>query len=125
MLLPNRHRNNTSAGTWTRKRPCTLLDSTNASHFPPSSPNPSPPNKTNASPIDPDHPGRYYVDPPCRADETDQTKPDGAHDGYVVTGRYKLPEGLTCNRCIVQMVYCECLLGSSQSKIMSLPRLPA
>eukprot|EP00752_Nemacystus_decipiens_P001877 g1808.t1 len=58
-----------------------------------------------ASPIDPDHPGRYYVDPPCRAAETDQTKPDGAHEGYVVTGRYKLPEGLTCNRCIVQMVY--------------------
>eukprot|EP00903_Cladosiphon_okamuranus_P008090 g7800.t1 len=58
-----------------------------------------------ASPIDPDHPGRYYLDPPCRAAETDQTKPEGAEYGYVVTGRYKLPEGLTCKRCIVQMVY--------------------
>ncbi|CAM9476506.1 unnamed protein product [Scytosiphon promiscuus] len=58
-----------------------------------------------ASPIDPDHPGRYYVDPPCREQETDQTMPDGAYGGYVVTARHKLPEGLTCTRCIIQMVY--------------------
>lgn len=61
----------------------------------------------NASPIDPNHPGRYYMDPPCRESETDQTKPDGAVAGYVVTGRYQLPEGLTCERCTVQMVYCK------------------
>lgn len=62
-----------------------------------------------ASPIDPAHPGRYHLDPPCREKETDQTKVAGAVAGYVVTGRYQLPEGLTCERCIVQMVYCEFL----------------
>lgn len=62
---------------------------------------------SDASPIDNNHPGRYYVDPPCRESETDQTKPEGSASGYVVTGRYQLPEGLTCERCIVQMVHCE------------------
>ena len=55
--------------------------------------------------------GRYYVDPVCRAtddtDPSDQEKVDGATSGHVVTGRFKLPSGLTCSRCIVQMVYCE------------------
>lgn len=60
-----------------------------------------------ASPIDPNHPGRYYVDPPCRAAETDQTKPAGTGSGDVVTARYQLPAGLTCERCTIQMVYCE------------------
>lgn len=65
-----------------------------------------------ASPIDPNHPGRYYVDPPCRAAETDQSKPDGTDSGDVVTARYQLPRGLTCERCTIQMVYCEfCYLG--------------
>lgn len=63
-----------------------------------------------ASPIDPNHRGRYYVDPPCRAAETDQTMVPGAATGDVVTARYQLPDGLTCSRCIVQMVYCELLL---------------
>ncbi|CAM9828982.1 unnamed protein product, partial [Hapterophycus canaliculatus] len=58
-----------------------------------------------ASPIDPDHRGRYYVDPTCRAEETDQTKLPGAVYGDVVTARYKLPDGVTCDHCIVQMVY--------------------
>ncbi|CAM9659076.1 unnamed protein product, partial [Sphacelaria rigidula] len=58
-----------------------------------------------ASPIDPDHPGRYYVDPPCRAAETDQSKPEGTSTGDVVTARYQLPKGLTCERCTIQMVY--------------------
>lgn len=57
--------------------------------------------------------GRYYVDPVCRADDdtdpTDQEKVSGATSGHVVTGRYNLPSGLTCSRCIVQMVYCESL----------------
>lgn len=53
------------------------------------------------------HPGRYYVDPVCRADETDQEKVPGATSGHVITGRFNLPSGLTCSRCIVQMVYCE------------------
>lgn len=59
-------------------------------------------------------PGRYYVDPVCRADDdtdpTDQGKVPGATSGHVVTGRYNLPSGLTCSRCIVQMVYCESTL---------------
>lgn len=60
-----------------------------------------------ASPIDPNYPGRYYVDPPCREDETDQTKLPEAEKGPVNTARYQLPEGLVCNRCIIQMIYCE------------------
>ena len=62
-----------------------------------------------ASPIDPNHPGRYYLDPPCREFETDQTIVPGAEPGYIVTARYQLPSGVTCARCIVQMVYCECV----------------
>lgn len=58
------------------------------------------------SPIDPDFPGRYYVDPKCRAEEVDQTKPDGAEDGQVMHMRYQLPD-ITCERCILQMIYCE------------------
>ncbi|CAM9321699.1 unnamed protein product [Pylaiella littoralis] len=59
------------------------------------------------SPIDPNHKGRYYVDPPCLAStgETSQTTVAGAFPGDVVTARYKLPDGLTCERCIVQMIY--------------------
>lgn len=60
-----------------------------------------------ASPIDPNHKGRYYLDPPCVAAERDQTLLPGAFPGDVVTARYQLPEGLTCEHCIVQMVYCE------------------
>lgn len=50
---------------------------------------------------------RYYLDPPCRAAETDQETLPGAYPGDVATARYKLPSGLTCSRCILQMVYCE------------------
>lgn len=60
------------------------------------------------SPIDPNYPGRYYVDPECREEETDQEKPEGAAGGYVMHMNYDLPAGLTCKRCILQMVYCEC-----------------
>lgn len=65
-------------------------------------------NDGDASPIDPNYPGRYYVDPPCREDETDQTMPDKAADGYVITMKYDLPKDLSCEHCILQMVYCEC-----------------
>ncbi|CAN0419755.1 unnamed protein product, partial [Scytosiphon promiscuus] len=58
-----------------------------------------------ASRIDPNHVGRYFLDPSCRASETDQSMPPGAFSGDVVTARYQLPDGLTCTRCIVQMVY--------------------
>ncbi|CAM9584467.1 unnamed protein product, partial [Ectocarpus sp. 8 AP-2014] len=58
------------------------------------------------SPIDPQYPGRYYVDPECRAAETDQSKPYGAmEDAYVITARYQLPSDLLCDHCLLQMVY--------------------
>ena len=59
------------------------------------------------APIDPNNRGRFILDPPCRAEETDQTMVDGAFPGDVATARFKLPAGVTCERCIVQMVYCE------------------
>ena len=62
-------------------------------------------------PIDPAHRGRFFLDPPCRAGETDQELLPGAYPGDVATARFKLPDGVTCDRCIVQMAYCE--LGPS------------
>lgn len=59
------------------------------------------------SPVDPDNRGRFILDPVCRAAETDQTRLPGAVEGEVSTARFKLPEGVVCDRCIVQMVYCE------------------
>lgn len=66
-----------------------------------------------ASPIDPNYTGRYYVEPPCRAGETDQNFNNDEmpaikeYDPYSVKMRYVLPEGLTCSHCVVQMHYCE------------------
>eukprot|EP00903_Cladosiphon_okamuranus_P020682 g18991.t1 len=62
------------------------------------------------SPIDPNFPGRYYADPPCRGEtgETDQTRPElgpGLMKGTVNHMRYKLPDGLTCKHCILMMRY--------------------
>ncbi|CAM9930596.1 unnamed protein product [Choristocarpus tenellus] len=69
------------------------------------------PDDGDASPIDPAHAGRYLLDPSCRENETDQTlSPSSAYKGQVSTMRYVLPAGLTCDRCILQMVYCEYLL---------------
>ncbi|CAB1100464.1 unnamed protein product [Ectocarpus sp. CCAP 1310/34] len=58
----------------------------------------------NASPIDPNYPGRYYVDPECRAGETEQGSPEGAPKGYNIKMRYVLPD-IECDRCVLQMVY--------------------
>ncbi|CAM9851405.1 unnamed protein product, partial [Choristocarpus tenellus] len=59
-----------------------------------------------ASPLDPAHSGRYFLDPPCRASETDQTRePEDGYWGQVSTMHYLLPAGLTCERCILQMIY--------------------
>ncbi|CAM9538431.1 unnamed protein product, partial [Choristocarpus tenellus] len=59
-----------------------------------------------ASPIDPAHLGRYFLDPPCRTSETDQiVRPEGDFSGQVSTMHYVLPAGLTCERCILQMIY--------------------
>ncbi|CAM9995942.1 unnamed protein product, partial [Ectocarpus sp. 12 AP-2014] len=57
-------------------------------------------------PIDPVHPGRYFLDPPCRESEADQSGvPPGAQGAQIVTATYKLPNGVTCDRCAIQMVY--------------------
>eukprot|EP00752_Nemacystus_decipiens_P005992 g5411.t1 len=61
------------------------------------------------SPVDPDHPGRYYADPLCRGEtgETDQTRPElgpGLMTGTVNTMRYKLPD-IECDHCILMMRY--------------------
>ena len=58
-------------------------------------------------PIDPANRGRFFLDPPCRASETNQDLLPGVFPGDVATARFKLPDGVTCDRCIVQMVYCE------------------
>ncbi|CAN0556499.1 unnamed protein product, partial [Laminaria digitata] len=58
-------------------------------------------------PIDPKNRGRFFLDPQCRAGETDQEMVPGATPGDVATARYQLPKGLTCKHCTVQMVYCE------------------
>lgn len=66
------------------------------------------------SPIDPNHPGRYYADPPCRENETEQYEEEEywrAAGGYVMTMNYQLPVDLTCERCVLQMWYCECCLS--------------
>ncbi|CAM9620047.1 unnamed protein product [Ectocarpus fasciculatus] len=55
-----------------------------------------------ASPIDPNYPGRYYVDPECRAGETEQGSPEGAPEGYNIKMRYVLPD-IECDRCVLQM----------------------
>ncbi|CAN0056945.1 unnamed protein product, partial [Laminaria digitata] len=57
------------------------------------------------SPVDTDYPGRYYVDPPCRIDETDQTRPylggGVLDDGHVTHMRYVLPD-ITCGHAVLQ-----------------------
>lgn len=63
------------------------------------------PDDGGASPIDPNYPGRYYVDPECRAGETEQD--ENTVEGYNIKMRYDLPEDLECDHCILQMVYCE------------------
>lgn len=59
------------------------------------------------SPIDPDFEGRYYVDPPCEGAGGPVVLPDGAQHGQVMSMQYQLPQGLTCEHCVLQMVYCE------------------
>lgn len=59
------------------------------------------------SPIDPVYPGRYYADPPCREEETEQDYDWRAGGGYVMTMNYQLPEDLVCEHCVLQMWYCE------------------
>ena len=62
------------------------------------------------SPIDPDYPGRYYVDPPCRQEETKYERHIKSEGGYVMKMKYKLPEDLVCGHCVLQTWYCECFV---------------
>eukprot|EP00752_Nemacystus_decipiens_P016303 g14579.t1 len=57
------------------------------------------------SPVDPANRGRFILDPVCRAGETDQEMLPGAFPGDVATARFQLPQGVTCERCVIQMVY--------------------
>lgn len=73
------------------------------------------------SPIDPEFEGRYYVDPECKGAEDSEALPDGAQDGYVINMQYQLPQGLTCEHCVLQMVYCEFdQLGSARYRVRPL-----
>lgn len=62
------------------------------------------------SPIDPDYPGRYYVDPPCRGNgsspEVFQKRPPLSMGGYNMRMTYVLPD-IECDHCVMQMVYRE------------------
>ena len=72
-------------------------------------------NDGDASPIDSNYPGRYYVDPPCRGEngEVDQDfykenlRDVAGTTPYRMFMRFVLPEGLTCKHCVVQCKYCE------------------
>ncbi|CBN74220.1 EsV-1-166 [Ectocarpus siliculosus] len=65
------------------------------------------------SPIDPNYPGRFFVNPECRGEneETDQSgRPEltggglGLDKGYINNGRYHLPN-IQCEHCVLQMKY--------------------
>ncbi|CAM9871103.1 unnamed protein product, partial [Scytosiphon promiscuus] len=63
------------------------------------------PDANAASPIDPDYPGRYYMDPPCRKDEVEQNVGVWVpQDPYNVRMRYLLPD-IECEHCVLQMHY--------------------
>lgn len=65
-------------------------------------------NKNDASTIDPNYPGRYYLDPPCRRDEVEQNVSNkfGAEGSQSVKMRYTLPD-IECEHCVLQMHWCE------------------
>lgn len=48
------------------------------------------------------------VDPECRGEETNYSRPEDAFpDGYIMKMKYVLPD-IECEHCVLQMVYCEC-----------------
>lgn len=64
-------------------------------------------NRNDGSAIDPNFPGRYYLDPPCRADEVEQDVSENFREGaYNVKMRYTLPN-IQCEHCVLQMHYRE------------------
>ncbi|CAM9506959.1 unnamed protein product [Ectocarpus fasciculatus] len=68
------------------------------------------PDDGDASPIDPDYTGRYYVDPPCHLNETDQNfNKEGllssdSYPPYSVKMRYLLPD-IECSHCVLRSYY--------------------
>ena len=68
-------------------------------------------NANDASTIDPNYPGRYYTDPPCRKDEVEQNVSDNIPaNPYNVKMRYRLPD-IECDHCVLQMHYREFWFG--------------
>ena len=66
-------------------------------------------NAEDASTIDPNFPGRYYVDPPCRADEVEQDVSNNIPaNPYNIKMRYTLPD-IECEHCVLQLHYRESL----------------
>ena len=66
------------------------------------------PDDGGASPIDPNHPGRYYVGPECRGGEIPQE--DNMAEGNIMRMHY-VPPDMECDHCILHMVYREIVLG--------------
>ena len=68
------------------------------------------------SPVDPNYPGRYHVDPPCREAEVEQNISvnflDKEYDPYNIKMRYVLPE-IECEHCVLQMHYRELFVQAS------------
>ncbi|CAB1107523.1 unnamed protein product [Ectocarpus sp. CCAP 1310/34] len=68
------------------------------------------PDDGDGSPIDPNYTGRYYPDPPCRLNETDQAfykdgLPSGTgYDPYGIKMRFLFPD-IECSHCILQVYY--------------------
>jgi len=60
------------------------------------------PNFESLTPIDPKYPGRFFLEPKCLHDQ-DAPKEDGLQIGQRMTVHYKLPEGLVCDHCILQL----------------------
>lgn len=62
------------------------------------------------SPIDPSYPGRYYLDPPCRKHEVEQSVSSNfesdLYEAYNVKMRYVLPD-IACEHCVLQMHWSE------------------
>ncbi|CAN0166527.1 unnamed protein product, partial [Hapterophycus canaliculatus] len=63
------------------------------------------PDDGDASRIDPNFTGRYYTDPPCRMNETEQNFSTNVRDAhYSIKMRYVLPD-IECDHCVLQMFY--------------------
>jgi len=59
------------------------------------------PSKPSLTPIDSKYPGRFFLEPRCLHD-ADAPKDDNLQLGQRMTAHYMLPEGLTCEHCVLQ-----------------------